>query len=61
MKRYLYAHNPFFRRVRDVALAAGFRYTLEDPACVLRLSADRAADRARHAPHPLPRELRRRR
>ncbi len=28
---YLYAHNPFFRRMRDAALGAGFRYTLDDP------------------------------
>ncbi len=28
---YLYAENPFFRRIRDAALGAGFRYTLEDP------------------------------
>lgn len=27
---YLYLHNPYFRRVRDAALAAGFRYTLSD-------------------------------
>lgn len=27
---YLYLHNPYFRRVRDAALAAGFRYTLVD-------------------------------
>lgn len=28
---YLYAGNPFFSRIRDAALGAGFRYTLEDP------------------------------
>jgi hypothetical protein len=27
---YLYVHNPYFRRVRDSALAAGFRFTLRD-------------------------------
>ena len=27
---FLYLKNPFFRRVRDAALAAGFRYTLAD-------------------------------
>ena len=27
---YLYVHNPYFRRVRDAALAAGFRFTLTD-------------------------------
>lgn len=27
---YLYLHNPYFRRVRDAALAAGFRFTLTD-------------------------------
>jgi hypothetical protein len=27
---FLYLKNPFFRRVRDAALAAGFRFTLED-------------------------------
>jgi hypothetical protein len=28
---YLYVHNPYFRRVRKAALAAGFRFTLRDP------------------------------
>jgi len=28
---YLYAKNPVFRRIRDAALAAGFRFTLDDP------------------------------
>lgn len=28
---YLYLHDPFFRRVRDAALARGFRYSLDDP------------------------------
>ena len=28
---YLYAENPFFRRIRDATLRAGYRYTLEDP------------------------------
>jgi hypothetical protein len=28
---YLYTENPFFRRIRDAALGAGFRYTLDDP------------------------------
>lgn len=28
---YLYAENPFFRRIRDATLGAGFRYTLDDP------------------------------
>ena len=27
---YLYLHNPYFRRIRDAALSAGFRYSLED-------------------------------
>jgi hypothetical protein len=27
---FLYLHNPFFRRVREAALAAGFRFTLRD-------------------------------
>lgn len=27
---FLYLKNPFFRRIRDAAVAAGFRYTLED-------------------------------
>lgn len=27
---FLYLQNPFFRRVRDAALRAGFRFTLED-------------------------------
>jgi hypothetical protein len=27
---YLYLHNPFFRRVRDAALEAGFRFSLKD-------------------------------
>lgn len=27
---YLYLNNPYFRRVRDAALAAGFRFTLSD-------------------------------
>jgi hypothetical protein len=27
---YLYLHNPYFRRVRDAAFAAGFRFTLGD-------------------------------
>jgi hypothetical protein len=27
---FLYLQNPFFRRVRDAALAAGFRFTLKD-------------------------------
>jgi hypothetical protein len=27
---FLYLNNPFFRRVRDAALAAGFRFTLAD-------------------------------
>ena len=27
---YLYLHNPYFRRIRDAALAAGFRFTLAD-------------------------------
>ncbi len=28
---YLYVHNPYFRRVRKAALAAGFRFTQRDP------------------------------
>ena len=28
---FLYLENPFFRRVRDAALARGFRFTAEDP------------------------------
>lgn len=28
---FLYLQNPFFRRVRDAALAAGFRFSLADP------------------------------
>ena len=28
---FLYLNNPFFRRVRDASLAAGFRFTLVDP------------------------------
>ena len=28
---FLYLNNPFFRRVRDASLAAGFRFTLADP------------------------------
>jgi hypothetical protein len=28
---YLYEKNPIFRRIRDAALASGFRYTLDDP------------------------------
>jgi hypothetical protein len=27
---YLYLNNPYFKRIRDATLAAGFRYTLED-------------------------------
>jgi len=27
---YLYLHNPFFRRVRDAALRAGYRFSLND-------------------------------
>lgn len=27
---YLYLHNPYFRRVRDAALEAGFRFSLKD-------------------------------
>ncbi|HVY28832.1 MAG TPA: hypothetical protein VHB79_19885 [Polyangiaceae bacterium] len=27
---FLYLKNPFFRRIRDAAVAAGFRYTLDD-------------------------------
>ncbi len=27
---YLYLNNPFFRRIRDATLRAGFRFTLED-------------------------------
>ncbi len=27
---YLYLHNPFFRRIRDAALRAGFRFSLQD-------------------------------
>ncbi len=28
---YLYVNNPFFRRVRDAALGAGFRFSTRDP------------------------------
>lgn len=28
---FLYLNNPFFRRIRDAALRAGFRFTLQDP------------------------------
>ena len=28
---FLYLKNPFFRRIREAALAAGFRFTLSDP------------------------------
>ncbi len=28
---FLYLENPYFRRVRDAALRAGFRYSLDDP------------------------------
>ena len=27
---YLYLHNPFFRRIREAAIARGFRYSLDD-------------------------------
>jgi hypothetical protein len=27
---YLYLHNPYFRRIRNATLRAGFRYTLDD-------------------------------
>lgn len=30
---YLYLHNPYFRRIREAALAASFRFSLKDAQC----------------------------